>query len=151
MAAPITQQDFPEIRWHGNWIWVSDEAITPGSPFPGTANQPAKEAHGLFRKTLHLDHVPERVPARLTADSRYALFVNEQEVFRGPIRSQPRRMHYDLFDLAPYLQPGPNVLAVYVKYYGTPKSFWMPATPNMTLGKTGILVFETDLVRLAGW
>ena len=78
------------------------------------------------------------------------LFVNGQEVFRGPIRSQPRRLHYDLFDLAPYLQPGENFLAVYVKYYGTPKSFWMPAAPNLTLGKTGILVFEANLGAM-GW
>src|SRR5205085_3011633 len=104
----------------------------------------------LFRKTLHLDHIPERAPARVTADARYALFINGQEVGRGPIRSQPRRLHYDLFDLAPYLQPGENVLAVYVKYYGTPKSYWMPATPNLTLGKSGILVFEADL-GAAGW
>ena len=101
-------------------------------------------------KRVHLDQVPDRAPARVTADSRYALFVNGQEVFRGPIRSQPRRLHYDLFDLAPYLQPGENVLAVYVKYYGTPKSYWMPAAPNLTLGKTGILVFEANL-GAAGW
>ncbi|MFL5658854.1 MAG: alpha-L-rhamnosidase N-terminal domain-containing protein, partial [Ktedonobacteraceae bacterium] len=113
-------------------------------------NPQAEQAHGLFRKMLHLDRVPERAPARITADSRYALFVNGQEVFRGPIRSQPRRLYYDLFDLAPFLQPGENVLAVYVTYYGTPKSYWMPAVPNLTLGKTGILVFEADLGEV-GW
>lgn len=98
---------------------------------------PSKESHGLFRKTIHLDRVPDRAPARITADSRYALFVNGGEVFRGPIRNQPRRIYYDLFDLAPFLQPGANVSAVYVKYYGTPKSFWQPAVPNMTLPLPG--------------
>jgi hypothetical protein len=39
---------------------------------------------------------------------------------------------------------------VYVKYYGMPNSYWMPATPNLTLGKTGILVFEADL-GATGW
>jgi alpha-L-rhamnosidase len=47
----------------------------------------APEAHGLFRKTFDLNRAPERAPARLTTDSRYALFVNGQEVSRGPIRS----------------------------------------------------------------
>ncbi|MGC8782207.1 MAG: alpha-L-rhamnosidase N-terminal domain-containing protein, partial [Anaerolineae bacterium] len=61
------------------------------------------------------------------------------------VRSQPRRMHYDLFDLAPYLRAGENVIAVHVKYYGVARSFWMPAVPTMTLGKTGVLVFEADL------
>jgi hypothetical protein len=148
-TTPITPQDFSEIRWRGHWMRLPAEQIVPGSPLGG-ALPATKEAHGLFRKTVHLDTMPERAPARITADSRYALFVNGQEVFRGPIRSQPRRMHYDLFDLAPYLQPGENVLAVYVKYYGTPKSFWQPAVPNMMLGKTGILVFEANLGD-AGW
>jgi len=150
MSTPITPQDFSEIRWRGHWIWVPEEPITFGSPFSLGVNPPVKEAHGLFRKTFHLDRVPERAPARVTADSRYTLSVNGQQVFRGPLRSQPRRLHYDLFDLAPYLQPGENVLAVYVKYYGTPKAYWMPAVPNMTLGKSGILVFEVNLGE-AGW
>jgi alpha-L-rhamnosidase len=150
MSVPVSARDFSEIRWRGHWIWVPEEQIAP-SGFMGAGIDPhAKEAHGLFRKTIQLDDVPERAPARITADSRYALFVNGQEVFRGPIRSQPRRMHYDLFDLAPCLQPGENVLAVYVKYYGTPKSYWMPAAPNLTLGKTGVMVFEADL-GAAGW
>jgi len=146
----ITPQDFSEIRWRGHWIWVPEEPVVPGNPFPGGPKISTPEAHGLFRKVFQLDLVPSRVPARITADSRYALFVNGHEVFRGPIRSQPRRMHYDLFDLSPFLQPGENILAVYVKYYGTAKSYWQPAVPNMTLGKSGVLVFEADLGD-AGW
>ena len=107
------------------------------------------EVHALFRKTFTLESLPARVPARITADSRYLLYVNGAEVYRGPIRSQPRRMFYDLFDLAPYLQAGENTLAVYVSYYGTPKSFWMPAPPTMALGSTGVMVFEANLG--AGW
>ncbi len=148
--ASVAAGDFPAIRWRGHWIWVPEEPIDPGSPFPGASTPPAPEAHGLFRKTVHLDHVPDRAPARVTADSRYALFVNSREVSRGPIRSQPRRLYYDPVDLAPYLREGANVVAVYVKYYGAPTSYWMPAVPNMMLGKSGILVFEADL-GAAGW
>ena len=61
------------------------------------------------------------------------------------VRSQPRRLHYDLLDLAPFLVPGVNVIAAHVKYYATPNSYWMPAPPTSTLGKTGVLVFEADL------
>lgn len=146
----VTAQDFSEIRWRGHWIWVPEEPITPGAAFPGGSRPQAREAHGLFRRVVSLATVPDRAPARITADSRYALWVNGREVFRGPVRSQPRRLHYDLFDLAPYLQPGENVLAVYVKYYGAANSYWQPAVPNMTLGKTGVLVFEADL-GAAGW
>ena len=72
--------------------------------------------------------------ARITADSRYVLYVNGQEVSRGPVRSQPRRMMYDLVDLAPYLKAGENLIAVYVKYYGRPNSFYIPPVPNSGLG-----------------
>jgi len=151
MSKPITPQHFADIRWRGHWIWVPEDQIYPTGFLPGAgADQKRPEAHGLFRKTFQLERVPDRAPMRITADSRYALFANGQEVYRGPIRCQPRRLHYDLFDLAPYLQPGPNALAVYVKYYGSPKSYWMPATPNMTLGKTGVMVLEADLGE-AGW
>ena len=150
MPEPITPRDFAEIRWRGHWMWVPEEPIAPAGFLGGRADPNAREAHGLFRRAFRLDRVPERVPARITADSRYALFLNGQEVSRGPIRSQPRRLNYDLFDLAPFLRPGDNVLAAYVKYYGTPKSFWMPATPNLTLGRSGVLVFEADL-GAGGW
>lgn len=149
-SIPVTEHDFSEIRWRGHWIWVPEDQIEPGSFLPTGATQPLKEAHGLFRKTVCLDRVPERVPARITADARYALFVNGHEVMRGPIRGQPRRLHYDLVDLAPYLTQGRNTVAIYVKYYGASTSYWMPAVPNMMLGKSGILVFEADLGQ-AGW
>jgi len=145
MSTPVTPNDFSEIRWRGHWIWTEPPAV-PSSPFGGMGGTEKRpEAHGLFRKSFALERVPERAPARITADSRYVLFVNGQEVFRGPVRSQPRRMHYDLLDLAPYLKAGENAVAVYVKYYGTAMSYWMPAVANMTLGKTGVLVFEADL------
>ena len=59
-------------------------------------------------------------------------------------------MMYDLLDLAPYLKAGENTIAVYVKYYGAPNSFWIPAVPNSGLGKTGVMVFEANLGE-TGW
>jgi alpha-L-rhamnosidase len=149
-GAAVTAADFSDIRWHGNWIWC--EPLVPPRGIPGLeANVTSRpEVHALFRKTFSLDSVPERAPARITADSRYLLFLNGREVFRGPIRSQPRRMFYDLFDLAPYLNAGENTVAIYVCYYGSPKSFWMPAPTTMSLGTTGVLVFEANLGAEAG-
>ncbi len=140
----VTRKDFPEIRWNGHWIWVPEDKIAMGNIFGGDAVA-RPESHGLFRKTFEITNVPARAPARISADSRYALFVNGKEVRRGPIRSQPRRLHYDLFDLAPFLRAGVNTLAVYVKYFGKATAGWMPAVANATLGKTGVLVFEANL------
>ena len=151
MSAEVTPRDFPGIRWHGHWIWV-DPPPQPrfGAELDTGGGARRPEVRGLFRKTFPLERVPERVPARITADSRYLLFVNGREVYRGPIRSQPRRLHYDLFDLAPYLRAGRNTIAVYVVYYGAPRSFWMPAAGSTTLGRTGVMVFEANLGD-AGW
>ena len=140
----VTPADFDEIRWRGHWVWVPEEPVQGGNPVTGTRGD-GHEAHGLFRRRVTLDAVPARVPARMTADSRYVLYVNGKEVFRGPLRSQPRRMIYDMFDLAPYLHAGENVIAVYVKYLGLATSTWMPAVPNATLGRTGVMVFEAAL------
>ena len=55
---------------------------------------------------------------------RYVLWVNGAEVKpRGSIRSQPRRLRYDEYAIAPYLRPGRNAVAVLVTYYGHANSF----------------------------
>ena len=146
MSAEITASDFSGVRWHGHWIWVPEDQIDMRMGLGlGGGQSPPEPSHGLFRKSFALDRVPDRVPARITADSRYALYVNGEKVSRGPVRSQPRRMMYDLVDLAPALKAGTNVIAVYVKFYGRPNSFYIPPVPNAGLGRTGALVFEADL------
>ncbi|MGC9523101.1 MAG: alpha-L-rhamnosidase N-terminal domain-containing protein [Anaerolineae bacterium] len=151
MSAKVTVSDFPGVRWNGHWIWVAEDEVEMGMGLGiGRRQGLPKPSHGLFRKTFRLDTVPARVPARITADSRYALYVNGEKICRGPIRSQPRRMMYDLVDLAPALRVGENVIAIYVRFYGRPNSFYMPPVRNSGLGKTGALVFEADLDE-AGW
>lgn len=150
MSTRITPNDFAVVRWRGHWIWCEPPAVPAGPLGADATTERSPEAHGLFRKTFTLDRAPDRAPARITADSRYVLYVNGREASRGPVRSQPRRMHYDLLDLAPFLKAGENAVAVHVRYYGAPTSYWMPAAANATLGRTGVLVFEADLGP-AGW
>ncbi|MFO7696040.1 MAG: alpha-L-rhamnosidase N-terminal domain-containing protein, partial [Anaerolineae bacterium] len=141
----VSAGDFPGVRWHGHWIWLPEEAVEPSGFWTARTERNPTETHGLFRKSIELAEVPERVPARITADSRYILYVNGVEVGRGPIRSQPRRLHYDLYDLAPYLKTGVNVVVVHVECYSRANSFWMPPVPNNSLGVRGVMVFEAHL------
>jgi len=67
---------------------VTEEMVQPDGALSTSIDPNAPEAHAHFRRRFHLD----AVPAHITADSRYALFVNGQEVCRGPVR----RLHYDL-------------------------------------------------------
>ena len=59
-----------------------------------------------------------------------------------------------MLDLAPYLRPGENTIAIFVIYYGKPRSFWMPAASGGALGGRGVFVFEANLQVSApedGW
>jgi hypothetical protein len=97
----------------------------------------------MFRQTFDLEMVPDEAPARITADSRYVLWVNGQEVGRGPARSQPFRQRYDSYDLAPYFTAGANAIAVLVTYYGRAMSFWQPAPAGSNTDAA--LVFEAQV------
>lgn len=136
-------------RWHARWIWAPTE-LRPAGRFLSLPVMGTGEEHALFRRTFELAAVPERAPARVTADSRYVLFANGREVCRGPVRSDPTQLRYDAPDLAPFLRPGRNTLAIHARYYGEPTPWWAPAPPSLGLGRRGALAFELDLGS-AGW
>jgi alpha-L-rhamnosidase len=134
------------ITWDARWIW-SGPAPLPVAPI-GAANIPPKETWNRFcylRRTVQLDAVPASVPARVTADSRFVLFVNGVEVARGPARSIPERLAWAEVDLAPYLHAGRNAIASLVRFYGVPGPWWRPAAPSFLLG-FGSFAFEAPVI-----
>jgi hypothetical protein len=138
----MSTADFPGVRWRGHWVApdVPEFVIDPTSV--GSDLPPAEFSRAQFRRVFDIEDLPPRVPLRLSADSRYVLWVNGAEVGRGPIRSQPRRLRYDEHDIAPYLRPGRNVVAVLVTYYGHANSFWQPAASSGVMGRDAQLVLE---------
>ena len=138
----MTTNDFPGVRWRGHWVApdVPEFEIDPTSV--GSDLPPADFSRAQFRRVFDIEDVPPRVPLRLSADSRYLLWINGVEVGRGPIRSQPRRLRYDEYDIAAFLRPGRNVLAVLVTYYGHANSFWQPAASSGVMGRDAQLVVE---------
>ena len=136
---------FPGIRWNGHWI-APEQPPQPLAPITFGGEIPPHEFSRVhYRRSFDLAEVPASAPARLTADSRYVLFVNGAEVGRGPIRSQPRRLRYDEYDLAPYLTTGRNSISVLVTYYGEANAFWQPAQASSGFGTDALLVFEAQL------
>ncbi len=65
-----------------------------------------------FRRDFELSKVPAAAPFFITADKEYRLWVNGRYVCRGPARGYQAHWPYDEVDLAPFLQPGHNWLAV---------------------------------------
>jgi alpha-L-rhamnosidase len=142
------------ITWDARWIWAGPAPL-PVSPI-GAANIPPKETWNRFcylRRTIQLDAIPATVPARVTADSRFVLFVNGVEVARGPARSIPERLAWTEVDLAPYLRAGRNAIATLVRFYGVPGPWWRPAAPSFLLG-FGSFAFESPAIGVisdASW
>ncbi|TDO51669.1 alpha-L-rhamnosidase-like protein [Kribbella sp. VKM Ac-2527] len=137
--------DFPGVRWHGHWIVADLPEFTMSPTGFGRDLPPAEFSRVLFRRTFDLREKLDRAPLRVSADSRYLLSVNGAEVGRGPIRSQPRRLRYDEYDVSSHLVAGRNVISVLVTYYGNANSFWQPAASSGLMGRDAQLVLEARL------
>ncbi len=146
-GVPVTQPPTADeaTSWTARWIAVEP----PPAADPATAmlfgSGRAGFSRCLFRREFELGELPPSARARVSADSRYVLYVNGAEVGRGPARSQPSRQRYDGWDLTRYLHEGRNVVAALVTYYGKATSFWMPAPPGGVIGRDAVLIFEAGL------
>lgn len=73
-----------------------------------------REAYVNYRTDFTLAKVPNRAVLRLSADSRYRLWVNGAFAGRGPERSWPSSMAIDEREVTNLLRPGLNRIAVQV-------------------------------------
>lgn len=102
-----------------------------------------------FRKTVDLACVPDTLPAYISADSKYWLYINgETVVFEGSVKRGPTPdgSYYDVVDIAPYLRPGRNILCALVWYWGKDTSF-----SNTDSGKAGFLFEAGDVRSDSSW
>lgn len=96
---------FDRNKLFTNWIWTPDWGIGD--------DHEARVVY--FRKEINLTDLPEHKEIRITADSRYKLYVNGEFVGEGPQKALDTREWYvDTADLIPYLNTGKNVVAVEV-------------------------------------
>lgn len=75
----------------------------------------------LWRKKTNLEKVPASVKAKIAADTKYWLYINGQlVVFEGGLKRGPApgSTYYDEVEIAPYLKPGENLIAVLTWYFG---------------------------------
>ncbi|WP_225446182.1 family 78 glycoside hydrolase catalytic domain [Paenibacillus rhizovicinus] len=110
--------------WQAAWIWAQGE-ISPRNEWR------------CFRKTFtceETDNPGTATKLKLTADSRYVLYVNGTQVGRGPVRAFPSNLPYDEYDIGYLLKRGEeNVIAVLVLHYGL-------ATFQYLRGRGGLLL-----------
>ncbi len=104
----------------GNWIWIE-----------GGSKSENKVA--CFRKEFTAKSCDDTI-VRISADTRYVLYINGKEIGRGPIRSTIERWYYDVYDISADIALGRNLLAVRVWDYG-----W---STYQTIANKGGLAFE---------
>ena len=74
-----------------------------------------------YRKTVTIQDVPKTLTARIAADSKYWLWINGTlVVFEGGLKRgpSPYDTYYDTVEIAPYLTPGENTIALLLWHFG---------------------------------
>ncbi|MEM9840400.1 MAG: family 78 glycoside hydrolase catalytic domain [Pseudomonadota bacterium] len=115
------------MRHRAPFIWTPDQPIQHDVIISGLAGGPSRE-DGLnrfffLRRSFDLD-APTGGKLHVTCDGRYRLFLNGEELGRGPARCTPTYQRYDSYDLSGKLQQGKNTLAVLVHTYGVDTSWY---------------------------
>ena len=92
-------------RFLTDWIWTPE----------WTAEDDREPRIVYFRKSFQIQDLPASRRIRITADSRYKLYINGRFVQKGPQKALDLREWFvDTAELAPFLQQGLNVIAVEV-------------------------------------
>ena len=90
-----------------HWIWLPDyqETMRDAPIFV------------CFRKSISIAHLPGELKLKISADTRYKLYVNGCFVEYGPARGDRDVWFADEVDIAPWLRTGENVVAAEVLRY----------------------------------
>jgi alpha-L-rhamnosidase len=99
--APLPNPKLLSEKWDARWVTYG--------------NAPLK-AYGIyhFRKTFELEEVAKDFVINISADNRYKLFVNGQEIAKGPARGDINHWYFETLNISSYLHNGKNVIAVKV-------------------------------------
>ena len=114
-----------------NWIWTTDW----GTEDDNTARVV------YFRKEIEIGNgeVPASKEIKITADSRYKLYVNGKFVREGPQKALDKKEWFvDTAEIAPFLTVGSNAVAVEVLRFPTPTLAAFQARSNNSLYRTEI-------------
>ncbi len=98
--------------WRGRWIWCEGEE----NPW---------NFHLCARKVFELEREPEEASLRITADTRYVVWVNGERLGQGPVRAWPFNYRFDTYNLRGILKAGRNIIAVQVMHAGVASFQWL--------------------------
>jgi len=102
------EQESPTFTWQSHWIWM-DETIESDVM--------------LARRSFDLDQTSGKAELRITASTKYQLYMNGEYICQGPARSAPHHQSYDILDVTGMLQEGRNTLAIRVHHQSGKHSY----------------------------
>jgi hypothetical protein len=102
------EKESPSFTWQSQWIWM-DETIESDVM--------------LARRSFDLDQVPQEAHLRITASSKYQLYLNGEYICQGPARSAPHHQSYDILDVTELLGEGKNSIAIRVHHQAGKRSY----------------------------
>lgn len=94
-----------EVEWTASWIWAQRDTYTG---YNDTIE--ARKALVLPKTTGGL--------MRITADTRYRLYINDTWVNDGPSRCWPDHYQYDVIDVSDFLHEGENTVRIIARFFG---------------------------------
>lgn len=116
--------------------FLVSSALTPKWIAADDSTCNAPNSWSDFHKDFHLKKVAGKVYAKIAADSKYWLWVNDSlAVFEGGLKRgpNPSDSYYDVVDLTPFLKKGKNHLKILSCYFGK------PGFSHLDSGQAGII------------
>ena len=95
-----------------SWIWAKGSDVWGGAVFSETRTTPetlAKMPQSFFRFRRDFTNAAETLEFDVSADERFVLLLDGEEIARGPMRGLPKRWHYQSYRVAG-LEPGAHRL-----------------------------------------
>lgn len=111
------------------WIWAQGAERPPNG-------------YVCFRRNFAQDGEVQSARLRVTADSRYIVYLNGRMAGRGPVLTEPRFKQFDEYDVTDFVRRKANCLAALVLHRGSGSYRVMPAR--------GGLLAQLEIVERSG-
>jgi alpha-L-rhamnosidase len=92
------------MEWNAKWIWDK-------------SGEHPRNQWSCFRKTFTISSEYESATLSISADTKYTVYLNGEQIGSGPVRGWTGQWYYDQYELSG-LKKGKNVVTVLVHHYG---------------------------------
>ena len=128
-------------KWTAKWIWTS-----------GLPREQKTHELVYFRRKFNAAEGKNSLKVKVTADSRYRLYINGISVSVGPCKGDLHTQYYESVDLSAYVKPGVNVIAAKVLHFapGSPYVQGISGIASVWRSNAGAFLLQGSLINENG-